>query len=140
MASGQAAADIGVRRRAAHDAEEGPGWGRDAGCARGRSTTPDVARLVAGLQAEYVVIYGGPDGTPMTPGEFQPPHGASWLPLGEEPVAMGGWRFRPDVTGAGGVGRPRSSGCMSWPPRGGPAWPGWCSPLWRTTPEPPEPM
>ncbi|MEZ5191549.1 MAG: hypothetical protein R2734_02770 [Nocardioides sp.] len=87
MASEQAAADIGVRRRAAHDAEEDQGGVSAAARAGGRP--PQSVASAGGRPAgQYVVIYGGPDGTPMTPGEFQP-RGASWLPcLGEEPVAM----------------------------------------------------
>lgn len=65
---------------------------------------PDVARLVAQLQAEYVTIYGGPDGTPMSADQFAPPAGGFLVAYaGGEAVAMGGWRFRADVTGADGV-------------------------------------
>lgn len=64
---------------------------------------PDVAGLVTRIQAEYVRIYGGEDATPMDPEEFAEPAGAFFVGyLGEEPVVMGGWRFRPDVTDAGG--------------------------------------
>jgi len=58
----------------------------------------DVQRLVAEVQAEYVVRYGGPDETPMHDGVFDPPGGAFLVGyLDGEPVAMGGWRFRSDV-------------------------------------------
>ena len=64
----------------------------------------DVQALVALVQAEYVRIYGGKDATPMDSGQFAPPSGAFLVGyLGEEPVVMGGWRFRPDVTAPGGV-------------------------------------
>jgi ribosomal protein S18 acetylase RimI-like enzyme len=56
---------------------------------------PDVARLVRGVQAEYVQRYGGEDATPVDPGEFTPPRGAFVVGyLAGEPVACGGWRPR----------------------------------------------
>ncbi len=59
---------------------------------------PDAARLVADIQAEYVTIYGGGDDTPMALDEFDPPSGDFLAAYAEDlPVAMGGWRFRPDV-------------------------------------------
>jgi GNAT superfamily N-acetyltransferase len=66
---------------------------------------PLVQRLVAEIQQEFVVRYGGPDRTPVSPSHFAPPHGAFLLALSgepEEPVGMGGWRFRPDVAPLGG--------------------------------------
>ena len=57
---------------------------------------PDVATLEQAAQHFYVQIYGGPDDTPFTTDEFTPPHGAFFVGyLGQEAVAMGGWRFRP---------------------------------------------
>lgn len=57
-----------------------------------------VQELVAEVQAHYVVIYGGPDESPVEPGEFAPPRGLFLLGLDDgEPVAMGGWRWRPDL-------------------------------------------
>jgi GNAT superfamily N-acetyltransferase len=54
---------------------------------------PDVSRLVAELQAEYVGIYGTPDETPVEDGEFDPPHGLFLIGLADGvPVAIGGWR------------------------------------------------
>ena len=57
-----------------------------------------VQRLVAEVQAHYVVIYGGPDDSPVDPAEFQPPQGLFALgTVDDEEVAMGGWRQRPDL-------------------------------------------
>jgi len=59
---------------------------------------PRVQRLVEEVQAHYVVIYGGPDDSPVDPQQFAPPAGL--FLLGTEagvPVAMGGWRLRPDL-------------------------------------------
>ena len=66
---------------------------------------PLVQRLVVEVQREFVVRYGSPDETPVSPTHFGPPHGAFFLAVTgepEEPVAMGGWRFRPDVVALGG--------------------------------------
>ena len=61
-------------------------------------THPDVATLVAEVQAEYTVLYGGPDETPLDPGMFDPPQGAFFVGYRDGvPVAMGGWRCRADV-------------------------------------------
>lgn len=65
----------------------------------------DTQRLVEQVQAEYVVLYGGPDTSPIEDGVFDPPRGAFFLGyLGDEPVAMGGWRLRPDVHVLGATG------------------------------------
>ena len=65
---------------------------------------PLVQGLVAELQAEFVVRYGGPDHTPLETTMFDPPSGAFLLGVaGSEPVAIGGWRRRPDVTALGGA-------------------------------------
>jgi GNAT superfamily N-acetyltransferase len=54
---------------------------------------PDAVRLIAEVQQEYVVRYGGEDRTPVDPSEFTPPRGLFLVGyLGEEPVACGGWR------------------------------------------------
>lgn len=67
-------------------------------------THPDAVALVAEVQAEYTVRYGGPDETPMDAGVFDPPRGAFFVGyLAGEPVAMGGWRFRSGVPGYDGV-------------------------------------
>jgi GNAT superfamily N-acetyltransferase len=59
---------------------------------------PRVQRLVAEVQAHYVVIYGGPDDSPVDAREFDPPQGCFLLgTLEGEPVAMGGWRMRPEL-------------------------------------------
>ena len=36
---------------------------------------PDAVKLIAEVQQEYVVRYGGEDGTPVDPAEFAPPRG-----------------------------------------------------------------
>lgn len=65
-------------------------------------THPDAVRLVEQVQAEYVVRYGSPDQTPMEASVFDPPSGAFFVGYrDDEPVAMGGWRFRPDVEALG---------------------------------------
>jgi GNAT superfamily N-acetyltransferase len=54
---------------------------------------PDASKLVSEVQQEYVVRYGGPDGTPVDPAEFTPPSGLFLVGyLDEVPVACGGWR------------------------------------------------
>lgn len=65
----------------------------------------DTQVLVAEVQAEYTLLYGGPDSSPMEDGGFEPPQGAFFLGYaGGKPVAMGGWRLRPDVHVLGGQG------------------------------------
>lgn len=62
-------------------------------------TEPVAQGLVAELQQEFVVRYGGPDETPVDPAQFDDPTGAFFVGwLGEEPVAIGGWRLRPDLS------------------------------------------
>ncbi|MDT9592003.1 GNAT family N-acetyltransferase [Nocardioides zeae] len=60
---------------------------------------PDALRLVAQVQAEYTVLYGSPDESPMEPAEFEPPAGSFFVGYapGGEAVATGAWRARPDV-------------------------------------------
>jgi GNAT superfamily N-acetyltransferase len=54
---------------------------------------PVAAKLIAELQAEYVTRYGGPDETPVEPGEFDPPDGLFLVgSLDGDAVAAGGWR------------------------------------------------
>ncbi len=54
---------------------------------------PDASRLISEVQQEYVVRYGGPDGTPVDPAEFTPPSGLFLVGYaGGVPVACGGWR------------------------------------------------
>jgi GNAT superfamily N-acetyltransferase len=65
-------------------------------------THPDAAALVVEVQAEYTMRYGGPDETPIDPAMFDPPQGAFFVGyLEQTPVAMGGWRFRGDVSAFG---------------------------------------
>ena len=61
---------------------------------------PDASKLISEVQQEYVVRYGGPDGTPVDPAEFTPPSGLFLVGYaGGAPVACGGWRSH--GTGAG---------------------------------------
>ncbi|MBI2245013.1 MAG: GNAT family N-acetyltransferase [Nocardioides sp.] len=54
---------------------------------------PDALRLIAEVQAEYVVRYGGPDETPLDPLMFEPPAGSFYVGyLDGVPVATGAWR------------------------------------------------
>lgn len=54
---------------------------------------PDASKLIAAVQQEYVVRYGGQDGTPVDPAEFTPPVGLFLIGYDQgEPVASGGWR------------------------------------------------
>jgi GNAT superfamily N-acetyltransferase len=65
---------------------------------------PDAQLLVAEVQQEYVVRYGGPDNGPMDPTMFDAPGGAFFVAyLDDAPQAMGGWRLRPDLTRLGGT-------------------------------------
>jgi GNAT superfamily N-acetyltransferase len=51
------------------------------------------AALTDRVQLEYVARFGGPDSTPVDPGEFAPPGGGFLVGyLGGVPVAMGGVR------------------------------------------------
>ena len=62
-------------------------------------TAPVAQALVAELQQEFVVRYGGPDETPLDPTQFDAPAGAFFVGgLDDSPVATGAWRLRPDVT------------------------------------------
>jgi GNAT superfamily N-acetyltransferase len=55
---------------------------------------PDVERMVADVQAEYVVMYGGPDAAAVNLDEFAPPRGLFVVALLDgAAVAMGGWRW-----------------------------------------------
>ena len=63
-----------------------------------RLTDRDTQHLVAQVQAEYTLLYGGPDTSPMEDDGFESPHGAFFLGYADgQPVAMGGWRLRPDL-------------------------------------------
>lgn len=53
----------------------------------------DAVALIAEVQAEYVVRYGGTDDTPLDPLMFEPPSGSFFVGyLGDDPVASGAWR------------------------------------------------
>jgi GNAT superfamily N-acetyltransferase len=55
---------------------------------------PDVVRLVAEVQAEYVVRYGGPDAAAVDLDEFAPPRGLFLVGLlGGVASVTGGWRL-----------------------------------------------
>jgi len=59
---------------------------------------PDAASLVAAVQWEYVLRYGGGDATPVDPAEFAPPRGHFVVGYAAGvPVACGGWRARDPV-------------------------------------------
>lgn len=59
---------------------------------------PRVQALVAEVQDYYLQIYGGPDDSPVDPAEFAEPRGRFLLGLLDDaPIAMGGWRRRPDL-------------------------------------------
>ena len=65
---------------------------------------PDVVRLVADLQQEFVLRYGGPDETVLSVDTFDDASGQFFLGHADkEPVVIGGWRLRSDVTALGGV-------------------------------------
>lgn len=54
---------------------------------------PDAVALIAEVQQEYVVRYGGEDATPVDPAEFAPPHGLFLVAYVDgSPAACGGWR------------------------------------------------
>lgn len=58
---------------------------------------PDAVRLIEEVQQEYVVRYGGPDGTQVDPAEFSPPLGLFLVGyLDGAPVTCGGWRAHSD--------------------------------------------
>jgi ribosomal protein S18 acetylase RimI-like enzyme len=67
---------------------------------------PDVTRLVAEVQAEYVVMYGGQDAAVVDPAEFAPPAGLFLVGLLDGvAVAMGGWRRLADAQGQAEIKR-----------------------------------
>ncbi|HET9140800.1 GNAT family N-acetyltransferase [Actinophytocola sp.] len=58
---------------------------------------PDAVLLIDEVQQEYVVRYGGPDGTLVDPAEFAPPLGLFLIGyLDGVPVTCGGWRAHDD--------------------------------------------
>ena len=64
---------------------------------------PVVQGLVEELQQEFLQRYGGPDETHLDVPMFERPAGAFFVGFSADgPVAMGGWRFRPDVQCLGG--------------------------------------
>jgi GNAT superfamily N-acetyltransferase len=74
---------------------------------RVRITDPDAQRLIAEVQAFYASLYGGGDETPLEPDYFDPPQGSFFVfELGDEVVATGAWRMRPDIAEEFGIERP----------------------------------
>ena len=69
---------------------------RDGGRARLRPVPyddPVAQELIARVQQEYVRRYGGPDESPVTPGEFTPPHGVFFVAeIDGVPAGTGAWR------------------------------------------------
>jgi ribosomal protein S18 acetylase RimI-like enzyme len=67
---------------------------------------PDAVLLIAEVQSEYVRRYGGPDGSPVQPAQFDAPGGLFAVGYrGQLPVAMGGWRLHePDDPQTGWAG------------------------------------
>jgi GNAT superfamily N-acetyltransferase len=62
----------------------------------------EAAALVAQVQAEYKLLYGGPDDSLAAGEELAPPGAAFFVGYVDgEPVAMGGWRRRSDVLAFG---------------------------------------
>nr|WP_182456381.1 GNAT family N-acetyltransferase [Streptacidiphilus sp. P02-A3a] len=59
-------------------------------------THPDAQRLIAEVQQEYVVRYGGIDVTPVDPDEFDAPHGLFAVAYDQDgrAVGTGAWRAR----------------------------------------------
>lgn len=58
---------------------------------------PVAQELIAAVQGEYVARYGGPDDSPVDPGEFAPPGGCFVVAYdGTEAVATGGLRRSED--------------------------------------------
>ena len=57
---------------------------------------PDAQRLIAEVQQEYVVRYGGADVTPVDPAEFDPPNGLFAVVYDDDgqAVGTGAWRAR----------------------------------------------
>lgn len=60
--------------------------------------SPLAQQLIAELQDEYVLRYGGPDETPVDPGEFEPPRGSFLLAYRDHDlVGCAGLRRRSDA-------------------------------------------
>jgi GNAT superfamily N-acetyltransferase len=63
---------------------------------------PDAMAMIAAVQGEYVVRYGGEDETPLDPAMFDPPRGSFFVGyLDDRPLASGGWRRRDDIDALG---------------------------------------
>ena len=67
-----------------------------------RLTDRDAAGLVAQVQAEYTLLYGGPDDSLAADESLETPDGAFFVGYVDgEAAAMGGWRRRRDVSAFG---------------------------------------
>jgi ribosomal protein S18 acetylase RimI-like enzyme len=63
---------------------------------------PDAMALIAAVQGEYVVRYGGEDETPLEPAMFHPPRGSFFVGYSDgRPAVSGAWRRRDDVEALG---------------------------------------
>ncbi|MFL6001461.1 MAG: GNAT family N-acetyltransferase [Nocardioides sp.] len=63
---------------------------------------PDAMAMIAAVQGEYVLRYGGQDETPLDPAMFDPPRGSFFVGyLDGRPAASGAWRRREDVEALG---------------------------------------
>ena len=79
--------------------------------------SPVARALVAAVQQEYVVRYGGPDEAVVDPAEFVPPEGLFLVAeVDGEPVGCGAWRVHVAGRGRGqaGVRRAGRPGGWAW--------------------------
>ena len=98
-------------------------------------THEDAQRLIAEVQAEYVVRYGGEDATPLDPAMFEPPRGAFFVAYRDGvPVATGAWRLRDDVEAFGTRRTAEVKRMYVAPAARGLGLAGGCSPASRTRP------
>jgi len=68
---------------------------------------PDAVALNVAVQDHYRVVYGDGDGTPLSPGQFDPPHGLYLVGYdGGRPVVSGAWRAVDADPSGSGVLRP----------------------------------
>ncbi|MEJ7706391.1 MAG: GNAT family N-acetyltransferase [Nocardioidaceae bacterium] len=59
-----------------------------------RLNDAEAAELIEQVQDFYVLVYGGPDTSPVEDDQFAAPHGQFFLGyLASQPIAMGGWRW-----------------------------------------------
>ena len=99
---------------------------------------PDAMLLIAEVQAEYVVRYGGPDNTPLDPLMFEPPLGSFYVGYldARRRTAAGGDRRVAGPRRRRGVRHPahrRDQADVRRPGR--PGREGWRARCWRTSSE-----